>query len=154
MQPCTGEKEVKSEKEKKEKKDKPEKEKKDKSEKDKRDKKDKAEASSSRQIQPPKARGPPPPKASGNYLDGMDLPSSSSEEEEYEKSARAFEEKLTIVGSASDSKKIADRERKANERAHQMRLEALREDDNVFDVAFEGQGDVNAATSATDVKVV
>ena len=82
------------------------------------------------------------------------MPSSSSEDEEYEKSARAFEEKVTIVGSAAESKKIADRERKANEKAHQMKMEALREDDNVFDVAFEGQGDENAATSATDVKVI
>ena len=150
-----GDKEDKPDKEKKEKKDKSEKEKKEKRDKDKKEKADaSSRPSTSRQVPPPKARGPPPPKTSGGgYLDGMDLPSSSSEEEEYEKSARAFEEKLTIVGSAAESKKIADRERKANERAHQLKLEALREDDNVFDVAFEGQGDENAATSATDVKV-
>ena len=148
----------------KEKKDKPEKEKKDKAdkpdkEKDKKDKKDKkpAEGSSASTARPPpqpKARGPPAPKAAtGGYLDGMDLPSSSSDDEEYEKSARALEEKLTIVSVAGDSRKIADKERKLMEKAFQMKQEALREDDNVFDVAFEGQGDDNATTSATDVKV-
>ena len=49
--------------------------------------------------------------------------------------------------------KLADKERKAMEKAYQLKQEALREDDDVFDVAFEGQGDENAATSATDVKV-
>lgn len=35
----------------------------------------------------------------------------------------------------------------------QAKVEALKEDDNVFDVSYEGQGDENATTSATDVKV-
>lgn len=39
------------------------------------------------------------------------------------------------------------------EKAFQAKQEALREDDNVFDVAFEGQGDDSAVLSATDVKV-
>lgn len=41
------------------------------------------------------------------------------------------------------------------EKAHQAKVEALREDDNVFDVSYEGQGDDAgaAAVSATDVKV-
>ena len=150
------------EKPEKEKKDKPEKEKKDKAdkpdkEKDKKDKKKPAEgisASTARPPPQPKARGPPAPKAAtGGYLDGMDLPSSSSDDEEYEKSARALEEKLTIVSVAGDSRKIADKERKLMEKAFQMKQEALREDDNVFDVAFEGQGDDNATTSAERRKV-
>lgn len=162
LRPCTHRRHAgeKPEKE-KEKKDKPEKEKKDKADKpdkEKKDKKDKKPAdgstSTARPPPQPKARGPPAPKATtGGYLDGMDLPSSSSDDEEYEKSARALEEKLTIVSVAGDSRKIADKERKLMEKAFQMKQEALREDDNVFDVAFEGQGDDNATTSATDVKV-
>ncbi len=112
----------------------------------------------------------------------MDLPSSDDDDAEYEKSARANgEEAVVITSLAADSKKIADKERKAMEKAFQMKQEALREDDNVFDVAFEGQvgfsllissllmqpilscsyhmcflfdkGDDNVVTSATDVKV-
>ncbi len=32
-------------------------------------------------------------------------------------------------------------------------MAALREDDNVFDVSYEGQGEEGATASATDVKV-
>jgi ATP-binding cassette subfamily F protein 1 len=39
------------------------------------------------------------------------------------------------------------------EKAHRMREEAMREDDNVFDVAFEGMGAEDATVSATDIKV-
>lgn len=39
------------------------------------------------------------------------------------------------------------------EKAHRMREEAMREDDNVFDVAFEGMGNDDATVSATDIKV-
>lgn len=35
----------------------------------------------------------------------------------------------------------------------QAKVEALKEDDNVFDVSFEGQGEDSATASATDVKV-
>eukprot|EP00983_Pelagomonas_calceolata_P008934 290355-Pelagomonas_calceolata.AAC.2 len=35
----------------------------------------------------------------------------------------------------------------------QLKLAALREDDNVFDVSYEGQGEDSATASATDVKV-
>jgi hypothetical protein len=35
----------------------------------------------------------------------------------------------------------------------QAKQEALREDANVFDVSFEGQGDESVVASATDVKV-
>lgn len=34
-----------------------------------------------------------------------------------------------------------------------MKVEAMREDDNVFDVAFEGMGTDEPTASATDVKV-
>ncbi len=37
--------------------------------------------------------------------------------------------------------------------ASQLKMAALREDDNVFDVSYEGQGEEGATASATDVKV-
>lgn len=39
------------------------------------------------------------------------------------------------------------------EKALQVKAEALKDDDNVFDVSFEGQG-MEAIASATDVKVI
>ncbi|GFH15030.1 uncharacterized protein HaLaN_11184 [Haematococcus lacustris] len=35
----------------------------------------------------------------------------------------------------------------------QAKVEALKEDDNVFDVSFEGQGEEGTTASATDIKV-
>lgn len=57
--------------------------------------------------------------------------------------------------SAKDAKKIADKERKARERALALKADALRDDENVFDVAFEGMGEARTAAqeNATDVKV-
>ena len=57
--------------------------------------------------------------------------------------------------SSKDAKKIADKERKARERALAMKEAALRDDDNVFDVAYEGMGESRTAAqeNATDVKV-
>ncbi len=57
--------------------------------------------------------------------------------------------------SAGEARKIADRERKAMERAVQAKVEAMREDDNVYDVSYEGQGTSTqeVAATATDVKV-
>lgn len=58
--------------------------------------------------------------------------------------------------SGKEIRKIADRERKAAEKAAQAKAAALRDDDNVFDVSYENQGaeDVAASTlSATDIKV-
>ena len=57
--------------------------------------------------------------------------------------------------SAKDRKKIQDKERRAAERAHAMKVEALKDDDNVFDVAYEGMGDERSAAheNAADVKV-
>jgi hypothetical protein len=54
---------------------------------------------------------------------------------------------------AREAKKLADKERLLMEKAHRMREEAMREDDNVFDVAFEGMGAEDATLSATDIKV-
>jgi ATP-binding cassette subfamily F protein 1 len=151
-------KEKKKEKEKdkdKEKEKKPKEKKEDKSEK--KEKKEAKEAKKQPVEAPRPSRGPPPPKAtdSNDYLAGMDLPSSEESEDEHEKSARAGEERKVILGGGpGDSKKIADKERKTMEKAFQIKQEALRDDDdNVFDVAFEGQGDENAIASATDVKV-
>jgi hypothetical protein len=54
---------------------------------------------------------------------------------------------------AREAKKLQDKERLIMEKAHRMREEAMREDDNVFDVAFEGMGNEDATVSATDIKV-
>mmetsp|Transcript_25706 Transcript_25706/g.56007 ORF Transcript_25706/g.56007 Transcript_25706/m.56007 type:complete len:749 (-) Transcript_25706:104-2350(-) len=147
----------KKEKKDKEGKDKDKSEKKDKEKKEK-DKKGSAPEPSSRPTSSrPAPRGPPPKAAakSDDYLAGIDLPSSDDSEEEYERSARADEETGPKVFGANDreARKMADKERKAMEKAFQMKQEALKEDDNVFDVSFEGQGDSNTTASATDVKV-
>ncbi|PNW88567.1 hypothetical protein CHLRE_01g034950v5 [Chlamydomonas reinhardtii] len=173
-------KEEKGDKEKKEKKDKEDKPKKEKSDKDKSDKKDKSEKSGDKEKKdkkdkkekesdkpsssraPPPARGPPargpakaPAAAAGNdYLAGIDLPS-SEEEEEFEERGRVDEEATRapiMAGSSRENKKIADKERKALEAAVRAKEDALREDENVFDVSYEGMGEEVSAT-ATDVKV-
>jgi ATP-binding cassette, subfamily F, member 1 len=57
--------------------------------------------------------------------------------------------------SEKDAKKIADKERKAHEKALMMKAKALYDDGNVFDVAYEGMGDARSAAheNASDVKV-
>jgi hypothetical protein len=57
--------------------------------------------------------------------------------------------------SLAEAKKLADRDRKAAERSVQAKADALREDDNVYDVSYEGQGTSmqEVAATATDVKV-
>ena len=55
--------------------------------------------------------------------------------------------------SIKDQKKLAERQRKLNEKAVRLKQDALRDDDNVFDVAFENQGETTDTVSATDVKV-
>ncbi len=55
--------------------------------------------------------------------------------------------------SAKEAKKIEERERMATERAAWLKAQALRDDDNVFDVAYEKQGDGTDTLSATDIKV-
>ena len=56
-----------------------------------------------------------------------------------------------------DRKKLADKERKQVEEAARAKEAALRDDDNVFDVAYEQQGgggaDGGDVLSATDIKV-
>ena len=53
-----------------------------------------------------------------------------------------------------DRKKVADKDRKEMERALQIKAAALQDDDNVFDVAFERQGeDTESTLSTTDIKV-
>lgn len=143
------------------------KEKKDKSDKDKSADKPKKEKSSKEAPAPaaapsrPAPRAPPPPKAapnkgSSNYLDGFDIPSSDEEDEGRERSARADLDDegkpLSVAINARDNKKIADKERKAMEAAVRAKEDALREDENVFDVSYAGMGEEAAAT-ATDIKV-
>ena len=53
-----------------------------------------------------------------------------------------------------DIKKLADKERRQLEEAHRAKAAALRDDDNVFDVAYEQQGgEGQDVLSATDIKV-
>ena len=53
-----------------------------------------------------------------------------------------------------EQRKLADRQRKLTEKAHRIKEDMLRDDDNVFDVAYEQQGEVDATVSATDIKVI
>ena len=66
-----------------------------------------------------------------------------------------FDEHPVIVqASVKEQKKLADKERKLLEKAHREKESALRDDDNVFDVAFENQGaNATDVASATDIKV-
>jgi len=59
---------------------------------------------------------------------------------------------LEVKTTDREAKKLADKERLAMEKALAAKREALREDDNVFDVSFEGMGN-DEVVSATDVKV-
>lgn len=54
-----------------------------------------------------------------------------------------------------DVKKLADKQRKQLEEAYRAKEAALREDENVFDVAYEAQGGEGGSDvlSATDIKV-
>jgi ATP-binding cassette subfamily F protein 1 len=124
--------------------------------------KDKANASA---PAPPARRVPPqmPPPTKGgaaaanDYLAGIDLPSSDDgSDEEREEVEREDRGPLNLQVNAREAKKLADKERLLMEKAHRMREEAMREDDNVFDVSYEGMGaaeDGAATASATDVKV-
>lgn len=164
----------KSDKDKKDKKDKKEKptEKSDKKEKDKKPTGDKlidrklgAEKKAQNGAAPPKAapkpapkpRGPPPPKdtSGDNYLAGLDLPSSESEsDDEIERRKVDESEKIFMARTSNkESKKLADKERKLLEKAAAAKAAALHDDDNVFDVSYETQGDGESTLSATDIKV-
>ena len=52
-----------------------------------------------------------------------------------------------------DRKKLADKDRKLQEKAVQIKAAALADDDDVFDVAFEQQGEAGTTASATDIQV-
>jgi hypothetical protein len=60
---------------------------------------------------------------------------------------------LLCPQSGKELRKIADRDRKASEKAAQAKAAALRDDDNVFDVSYEQQGEGDGTLSATDIKV-
>ena len=60
---------------------------------------------------------------------------------------------LLWLQSGKELRKIADRDRKASEKAAQAKAAALRDDDNVFDVSYEQQGEGDGTLSATDIKV-
>jgi ATP-binding cassette subfamily F protein 1 len=55
--------------------------------------------------------------------------------------------------SGKEAKKLADKERKIMEKAAAAKAAALQDDDNVFDVSFEKQGEGESTLSATDIKV-
>ena len=55
--------------------------------------------------------------------------------------------------SGKESRKLADKERKLVEKAAAAKAAALIDDDNVFDVSYETQGDRDTTLSATDIKV-
>lgn len=60
-----------------------------------------------------------------------------------------------MLQSGKEVRKIADRDRKAAEKAAQAKAAALRDDDNVFDVSYENQGAEGEGAntlSATDIK--
>lgn len=54
---------------------------------------------------------------------------------------------------AKDAAKLKLKERKLLEKSVREKEAALRDDDNVFDVAYEQQGDGTDTLSATDIKV-
>ena len=97
-----------------------------------------------------------PRKGKNSYLGDLDLPSSDSEGSEDEKEVQRKEPAKEIFlaqrSSAKDSKRMADKERKMMEKAAAMKAEALRDDDNVFDVSYEQSGE-DSTLSATDIKV-
>eukprot|EP00210_Caulerpa_lentillifera_P008449 g8061.t1 len=129
------------------------------SSKDKREKKreKKPKENKPEPVQEPVRRREPvknrPPVKSANYLDGFDLPPSDDEESEI--TARVDdkeEESLKVKITEKDAKRLADKERLAKEKALRAKEEALKDDDNAFDVSFEGQGS-ESTLSATDVVV-
>eukprot|EP00882_Tetradesmus_deserticola_P025229 GHRQ01027694.1.p1 GENE.GHRQ01027694.1~~GHRQ01027694.1.p1 ORF type:complete len:280 (+),score=156.34 GHRQ01027694.1:145-984(+) len=104
---------------------------------------------------PPQLKKPPKkaaPAPSDDYLAGLDLPPSEEEEEETEK-RDVDKGPLVVQATDREAKKLADKERQAMEKALRMKADAMREDDNVFDVSFEGMGGDEPSASATDVKV-
>lgn len=127
---------------------------KDKENKDKKDKSAKAEVPSS--SRPAPVRAPPvkkgPPAKTDDYLAGLDLPP-SDDEDEYERTEEIVKGPLDVKVSDRETKKLADKARTLHEQSIRAKEQALREDENVFDVSYEGMGSDEATVSATDVKV-
>lgn len=95
-------------------------------------------------------------KKKNSYLVDMDLPSSESDESDGEADVeRKVEQKEIFVARSAvkESKRMAEKERKMLEKAAAAKAEALRDDDNVFDVSYEQTGDGDSTLSATDIKV-
>eukprot|EP01026_Neomeris_dumetosa_P069397 TRINITY_DN6861_c0_g1_i4.p1 TRINITY_DN6861_c0_g1~~TRINITY_DN6861_c0_g1_i4.p1 ORF type:complete len:740 (-),score=178.24 TRINITY_DN6861_c0_g1_i4:265-2484(-) len=92
----------------------------------------------------------------GGYMAGFELPP-SDDEDEYERNELEDDEKdkkLDVVMTAKQAKKIQDKERKLMEKAYQIKQEALKEDDDVFDISYEGMGgDESALANASDIKI-
>lgn len=114
-------------------------------------------AASGRQP-PARARGPPALHDSGkgdDYLGDLDLPSSESESDEEIERRRVDESEKILMArtSTKEAKKLADKERKLLEQAAAAKAAALHDDDNVFDVSYEAQGEGEGTLSATDIKV-
>ncbi|KAL6782065.1 hypothetical protein ACKKBF_B10535 [Auxenochlorella protothecoides x Auxenochlorella symbiontica] len=110
---------------------------------------------------PPPRQIPEPKKVVNSYLADMDLPSSESESDEEGPRRRGVNEndaedrlEEAVRPSAKEQRKLNDKERKQLEKAAAAKVAALRDDDNVFDVAFEQQGEGGEGVlSATDIKV-
>eukprot|EP00891_Asterochloris_glomerata_P000401 jgi/Astpho2/401/Aster-03451 len=112
-----------------------------------------------------KTRAPlPPAKKADDYMADIDLPSSESEGElettkkDQEEEPQEFRPHVSVssglqANTMREQRKLADRQRKLAEKAHRIKEDMLRDDDNVFDVAYEQQGEVDATVSATDIKV-
>ena len=63
---------------------------------------------------------------------------------------------LPLQVSDREQKKLNDKQRRLQETAARNKADALRDDDNVFDVSYESQGgagDAGDTVSATDIKV-
>jgi len=113
-------------------------------------------------VRDPQSRRPPPPlpqrdepKGPG-YLEGLDLPSSDSEEERDPENIRGGKQEegsLQIQVSAKDSKKAKDKERKLFEAEVRARQDALRDED-VYNVSFMAPAETaEQMANASDIKV-
>ena len=123
------------------------------------DKKSRPESARPEPVRQPKPRRPPPkndePKGAG-YLEGLDLPSSESEDERDPEDIRGGKQEegtLQIQVSAKDSKKAKDKERKTMEAEARAKEDALREED-VYNVSFMAPAETaEQMANASDIKV-
>lgn len=116
------------------------------------EKKHKKKTESQPKAHPQPKRPIKKPSEPTNYFAGMDLPPSEEEEDEEEEERMAEEKQIDLKVSEKETKKLAAKERLAAEKALQIKQEALKDDNNAFDVSFEGQGS-ESTLSATDVVV-